>query len=224
MKKTLVTTVVISLASLSSASAVVVEVGGGTTSVDLDLMTLETVGLTLTGADTTGTAEPNFIVGFPINSRTGGVIPTTFTYDSAAFAPFGGAIEHTGTVSFILGGNPLVLGDFTIGYDAGRVAGAASGFFVESTTGGITDGLNAILFDISGPTPATSLTELTITGGEPTGGAGLLVSPELAGLLGNNGLIGATVGSARVDALAIPEPSTALLGLVGLAFGMRRRR
>ena len=226
MKKTLVTTAVISLTCLSSASAAIVEVGGGTTSVDLDLTTLGSVGLTLTGSDTTGTAAPNFIVGFPINSRAGGAIPTTFTYDSDAFAPFGGSLEHTGTVTFSLGPDTLVLGDFTIGYDAGRIdAGTgASGFFVESTTGGVTNGLNAVLFDINGPNPVTDLSSLTITGSEGTGGAGLLVSPELAGLLGNAGLIGATVGSARVDALAIPEPSSAILGILGALLGVSRRR
>ncbi len=214
----------ISLGGLTSASAAIVEVGGGTTSVDLDLITLESVGLVLAGANSSGTPAPNFIVGFPINSRTGGAIPTSFTYDSAVFEPFSGSLEHTGTVSFTSGANTLILGDFTIGYDSLRIDGGtgASGFFVESTTGAITDGLDAVLFDISGPSPATSLSELTITGADlGTGGAVLLVSPELAGLLGNAALTGAPIGSARVDALAIPEPSSAMLGLL---FGMRRRR
>lgn len=121
-------------------------------------------------------------------------------------------------------GGGLVVGDFTIGFDGNRVDGGtgASGFFVASNTASLGPaGIDAILFDVGGPIPTTSTSSLTITGSEPTGGAALLVSPELAGVLGNAALTGATVGSARVD--AIPEPSTSLLGLLALPVLLRRR-
>lgn len=207
---------------MNTSTAAIVEVSGGATSVDLDTATLASVGLNLTGANPTAPAAPNFAVGFDITGRTAGVLPTTFTYDSDAFAPFAGTIEHTGTVEFNGGG--LVVGDFTIGFDGNRVDGGtgASGFFVASNTASLGPaGIDAILFDVGGPIPTTSTSSLTITGSEPTGGAALLVSPELAGVLGNAALTGATVGSARVD--AIPEPSTSLLGLLALPVLLRRR-
>lgn len=223
MKHTQLVTIIGALTGASLSSAATVEVASGTTSVDLDFQALQAAaGLVLQSANNTVAPAAGFAVGFPVNSRDAAAFPTTFTFDSANFAPFAGTIEHTGTVTFLLGQDTITVGNFTIGYDMGRVAGEASGFFVESTTGGLADGLDAIMFDISGPVPGVTSSSLTITGTEATGGAGLLVSPELAGALGNAGLTGALVGSARVD--AIPEPSAVILSLLALPVFLRRRR
>ncbi len=84
----------------------------------------------------------------------------------------------------------LELGDFTIGFDASRVSDTASGFFVADTLS-----VNTPLFDISNPEV------LTVEDGQLLiDSADLLVSPELAALLGDDGLAGADVGDARIDA------------------------
>lgn len=75
------------------------QVASGVTSVALDLPLLESVGLSLTGADSE--AEPfseDFQVGFAITDAT----DFAFTLEPQ-FAPLGGTIEHTGSVSFALG-------------------------------------------------------------------------------------------------------------------------
>ena len=85
----------------------------------------------------------------------------------------------------------LNLGNFTIGFDASRVSDTTSGFFVADTLS-----VNAPLFDISNPEI------LTLEDGQLViDSADLLVSPELAGVLGDEELTGADVGDARIDAL-----------------------
>ena len=86
---------------------------------------------------------------------------------------------------------PLELGNFTIGFDASRVSDTTSGFFVaDNVSAGIP------LFDLSNPEMVESADgTLTISG------ADLLVSPELADVLGDEDLIGADVGDARIDAV-----------------------
>jgi hypothetical protein len=84
----------------------------------------------------------------------------------------------------------LELGNFSIGFDADRVSEAASGFFVADTVS-----VDAPLFDISNPKI------LTVEGSELLiNDADLLVSPELAAVLGDEALVGADVGDARIDA------------------------
>ena len=81
------------------------QVASGVTSVALDLPLLESVGLSLTGADSE--AEPfseDFQVGFAITDAT----DFAFTLEPQ-FAPLGGTIEHTGSVSFALG-DPMLGG------------------------------------------------------------------------------------------------------------------
>ncbi len=159
----------------------------GVTSVFLDLPLLESAaGLVLTGADSD--ADPfseDFQVGFDISDD------TDFSFTADPFAPVGGTIEHTGTVTF---NGAVTVGNFSIGFDGDRTSDTASGFFVEDTLqGNDVD----ILFDIGAPgVLEISETELTIAE------ADLLLAPEIVGLLGlDPGLAGADVGDARIDAL-----------------------
>lgn len=177
----------------AAASANTVEVVGGQTNVALDTELIEAAtGLALSGVSdeviAPGTLEGS--VAFPINARDAADLPTTFAYTLGDFGnTFSGTIEHTGSVFFNDG--TVEVGNFTIGFDAARAGtldGAASGFFVESTTG-----VAAILFDVAltGAVPAGDA--LTVSGD-------LLVSPEFAGFLGDPALAGADVGDALVEA------------------------
>ncbi|MEO1208907.1 MAG: PEP-CTERM sorting domain-containing protein [Cyanobacteria bacterium J06638_20] len=194
-------------------------VDSGVTSVFLDVDTLSTVGLDLTG--TVGEVQPpvsdDFLVGFTITPE------TDFSFsDEGGFTLLGGSIEHTGGVEFNGGTDgELAVGDFSIGFDATRVdeTTGATGFFVQDllTT-------SAVLFDIAGVAPSFDGENLTIDGE-------LLVSEELSGVLGNPALIGAAVGSAQINAAtsetaaSIPEPaSIAGLLLVGSAGIVARRK
>lgn len=225
-KKQIITFVYLSLASLvavAPSQAANVVIGGGQTSVLLDTATLSSAAsLTLSGVSA-GVISPGSLPGsvaFPVNSRTATApaLPTTFQYDSTNFlGTFSGSIEHTGSVFF--NANAVEVGNFTIGYDAGRagsLSGAASGFYVASTKG-----IPAILFDVENPTTLTPAESgLTVA-------ADLLVSPEFAGFLQANNLAtvnlaGADVGDALVQAV-VPEPNSLVLGVLG-AMGLLRRR
>ncbi len=200
---------------VSGAFAANVEITGGQTNVLLDTATLSSAaGLDLSSVSS-DVISPGTLPGsvaFGINPRDAAMLPTTFAYDSSDFlGTFSGTIEHTGSVFF--NSDAVEVGNFTIGFDAARVgtlSGAASGFFVESTTG-----VAAILFDIENPTTLSATdTSLEI-------GADLLVSPEFANFLGDGGLAGADVGDALVE--AVPEPSSAaLLALCALLGRFRR--
>ena len=190
---------------------------GGDTTVLLDTDTLAAAAsLELSGVsdDVTLTAEGAAVFG--INARDAASLPTTFAYTPTDLAPFSGAIEHTGSVFF--NSDTVEVGNFTIGFDGDRVSGNNSGFFVESTTG-----INAILFDVAGPSVTAQSTSLAID-------ADLVVSSEFATFLVDNGLAtadltGADVGDASVRGIsAVPEPgSVAIVSLLGL-FGLVRRR
>ncbi|MGF1512933.1 MAG: alkaline phosphatase [Elainellaceae cyanobacterium] len=161
-------------------------VESGVTSVFLDTALLESAaGLALTGADSA--AEPfseAFQVGFAINDE------TDFSFNAEPFTPVGGTIEHDGTVTF---NDAITVGDFSIGFDAGRASDVASGFFVANTIEGNDLG---ILFDVGAPgVLEIAEAELTITE------ADLLLAPEFAGALGLSELTGADVGDTRIDAL-----------------------
>lgn len=201
------------------ASAAPIFVSGGQTSVSLDVDLLGSVGLELSGVSPAviipGTLPGS--VAFPINPREtiDPVRPTTFVYEEIVLFPVSGTIEHTGSVFF--NNDAIEVGNFSIGFDVGRVGGDASGFFVESTVG-----LEAILFDL-GVTDLSAASELLAVLGD------LLVSPEFAAILQavditDLDLTGTDVGNALVEG-TVPEPTTALLlgiGLVALA-GSRRR-
>ncbi len=198
------------LAVSSQASAV--NVVSGQTNVLLDTPLLASVGLSLSGVGGPVIAPGNLgadSVAFPINGRDAAAptLPTTFSFTAGTLAPFSGTIEHTGTVLF--NGGALEVGNFTIGFDAGRAGAATSGFFVADnvTFAGVP------LFDVGIPSA------LTATGTWLTVAANLLVSSELAGVLGNAGLTGVDVGDALVEAAAVPEPGTLSLVLAGLLLG-----
>lgn len=172
---------------------------GGETSVVLDTATLAAAAsleLSSVGDDVLVPGKLPGSVAFEITPRDAAVLPTTFAYSTQDFlGTFSGTIEHRGEVRF--NADSVVVGDFTIGYDAARagtLGGAASGFFVESTTG-----IAAILFDVGAPsTLGASALGLEI-------GADLLVSPEFGQFLFDNALsasnlAGADVGDAFVHA------------------------
>lgn len=204
-------TVVSTVVLPAPAKAATFQLASGVTSVFLDLPTLESVGLTLTGAnDTVPPVSSAYLVGFPITPAT----DFKFSFDAAGFAPVSGTIEHTGSVTF---NDVLQLGNFSIGFDPGRVSAIASGFFVRDT---ITTG--AILFDVAAPS-SLSFDDTTL---KLDLVADLLVSPELAGVLENSALIGAEVGEASINGEAVPEPTTIMGALAagGLIAAARRRK
>lgn len=207
MTRIVVFTAVLVLSLNSVTQGQDTDVFGGQTSVLLDTDLLDmAAGLTLSGvSDDVGVGNLGpASVAFDINSRDDAGSPTTFSYTAGDFTPFEGTIEHTGSVFF--NDDTIEVGNFSIGFDANRVTGDNSGFFVESTTG-----IAAILFDVGLITDLTpGPTNLNIDGS-------LLVSPEFAGFLGNSGLTGADVGDARIEATSIPEPSSLFVfSLVGL--------
>ena len=205
---------IISLSFINLSKAQQQFLVGGQTNVLLDTATLSSVGLDLSSVSTDVIAPGDLgegSVAFGINSRFDSPA-TTFAYQTTNLSPFSGSIEHRGSVFF--NDDTVEVGDFSIGFDPGRVAGANSGFFVESTTG-----LEAILFDVETPTT------LNAGPGVLEIGANLLVSSEFATVLGNSALSGADVGDAFVaGASAVPEPSSlAVIPLLGLGFLLRRR-
>jgi hypothetical protein len=180
-------------ADLSGSSAAFT-IESGLTSVALDTELLSAAAnLDLIRTDNVESpVNDHFQVGFKITEA------TDFTFGlEDGFMPISGSIEHSGTLSFELDGYPIVsevptleLGNFSIGFDADRVSETASGFFVADTVS-----VDAPLFDISNPEILTvEEDELVIDV------ADLLVSPELAAVLGNDALVGADVGDARIDA------------------------
>ncbi|NEP18681.1 MAG: calcium-binding protein [Leptolyngbya sp. SIO4C1] len=112
--------------------------------------------------------------------------------------PDGGVISHTGDITFAVGGDVnLTIGNFAIGFDAGRVSETNSGFFVADT---LEDSLGIdILFDISNPGRLlVQNDELTVAD------ADLLLAPELASLLSLDGFEGTDIGDTRIDADIVP--------------------
>lgn len=215
--RTTTTVAAIAAAATATTAAAQFDVVGGQTSVLLDTATLSAAA----SLDLSGVAGPVIAPGelgadsvaFPINPRDAASLPTTFSYDNG-LASFSGTIEHTGSVLF--NNNDVEVGNFTIAFDANRATGNNSGFFVESTTG-----IAAILFDVEAPSAVVAnSSSLQIT-------ANLLVSPEFATFLTDNGLAssdltGADVGDAFVNAIPAP-PAAAILGVAGLAATRRRR-
>jgi hypothetical protein len=200
-----------------AGTAFAVDVTGGQTSVLLDTDTLSSAAnldLSSVSADVISPGTIPGSVAFGINSRTD-TPATTFSYDPSDFlGTFSGTIEHMGSVFF--NADSVEVGDFSIGFDAARVGGDRSGFFVESTAG-----IAAILFDVSNPGVLDAQpSSLTI-------GADLLVSSEFAQFLLDNqlassDLTGADVGDALVE--AVPAPAGVALGAIALVGAARRRR
>ena len=182
----------------------------GVTSVYLDFDLLEDVaGISLVSADSDVEPEdrfaflPEFQVGFEITDE------TDFRFEPVGFVPVGGSIEHAGTITLAVGEAQVTVGEFSIGYNAARASERRSGFFVADT---LDDALGlGILFDLG--IPATA--EVSGIDGDDLnlGDADLLLSPELAGALGNADLAGADVGDARVDglvSLVLPSVSVSI--------------
>jgi hypothetical protein len=168
----------------------------GATSVVLNFELLASVGLNRTGVDPTADSALEGGVGFEIDDDSTFQLLLNETGD---LVPLGGLITHSGTVTFNQEpGDPesgITIGDFSIGFDASRASGGASGFYVEDTVGGL-----GILFDVAPPSgPSYDDPELSI------GPADLLVSPEFSKLLahelGVNVATGQDVGDAQIDAL-----------------------
>ncbi|MEL6763481.1 MAG: serine hydrolase, partial [Cyanobacteria bacterium J06607_6] len=173
------------------------QVVSGATSLFLNFSLFESAGLVI--QDATPTADPfsnQFQLGFEIADS------TDFQFESVPFTPMSGTIEHTGDISFLIGGDALVtIGNFSIGFDGDRVSDTASGFFVADTLDNalVTD----ILFDISVPSRLiVENDELTLAD------ADLLLAPEFADALGLSEAAGTDVGDTRIDAEMVP-----LLGL-----------
>lgn len=208
----------------AQAGAETVFVTGGQTSVLLDTDTLSSAaGLNLSSVSTDvivpGELGPSSVA-FGINARNAAppALQTTFAYDPDNFlGTFSGSIEHTGVVLF--NADTIEIGNFSIGFDASRAGGDASGFFVESTAG-----ISAILFDVANPS------ELSPGASSLVIAADLLVSSEFATFLldqglANTNLTGADVGDARVNAIAaVPTPTAATIGLAGVTALLFRRR
>lgn len=203
-----------SVAAASIASAQTVGVVGGQTSVLLDTDTLGSAASLVLSSVSADTIVPGNL---GPNSVAFGITPATdFTYDATDFTSgLGGSIEHAGQVLF--NADTVVVGDFSIGFDAARAVGDNSGFFVASTTG-----IAAILFDVEAPS-ALAFDEFSLTIE-----ANLLVSPEFGTFLLDNqlastDLTGADVGDAKVEAVTPTPGAFAALALGGLVAARRRR-
>jgi hypothetical protein len=210
---------VVGVLCVGIAQAQPVDVIGGQTNVALDTATLSSAAsldLSSVSGDVIAPGTIPDSVAFGINARDAASLPTTFSYDPSDFlGTFSGTIEHTGSVFFNT--DTVEVGNFTIAFDAARADATRSGFYVESTTG-----IAAILFDVAPPSSLNATaTNLDI-------GADLLVSPEFATFLTDQGLAsadltGADVGDALVEAVA-PEPTSAMLALLAAGVMLRRQR
>ncbi|MBW4509637.1 MAG: hypothetical protein KME64_24460 [Scytonematopsis contorta HA4267-MV1] len=204
--------VVVTAATPAQAQMVMAKIKSGVTSVSLDLPLLKSSGLNLrsTSSNVAKPASSDFIVGFNITSD------SNFTFiGEDKFRYLGGTIEHLGSVTFNKG---LTVGNFSIGFDQSRINKITSGFFVKDTLKDFGD----VLFDIGNLVPQFKDKNLKISGD-------LLVSPELAKLLGSSKLTSVKVGKTQIDVITnarqIPE-STAVLGLLaaaGVAAANKRR-
>ncbi len=204
--KTTILAIALFLAMPFAAQATSIQVEGGETSVLFGNGALVSLGLEITSVtpNVKGSLGPNS-VSFGINPRNaiGDALDTTFIYDSPNFAPFSGAIEHSGRVQF--NGN-IEVGDFTIRAVEGRPEGT-SGFVVESNYG-----LMGILFDIANPIIEAFDNSLVIAGD-------ILVSPELAGILEIDAA-GVDAGMALVVAHSTVVPIPAAAWMFGSALGL----
>ncbi len=146
---------------------------------------------------------------------------TNFLYDEGNPT---GATGHIGIggvtrwdVNPLLNGGHLYFGDYEIHYDASRIGGAynGSGWVLMNHTGGV----NAVAFDLANVSVSATSSGFSLSGD-------LGVSYELANFLFlNSADQGKNMGSFSFTGVAAPEPSRALLLMVGMmGFGLRRRR
>lgn len=146
--------------------------------------------------------------------------PTDFSFEAGSLTPVTGAIGLGGvsrwTVNPLLGGGKLLFGDFTLRYDAARVALGGSGWHLVGNIPPV-----GVLFDLVNVATSWGPNSISISGD-------LTVSYEVANFLfatpANQGV---DVGDFRfTGTTAVPEPSTvALLSVAGfLTWGAIRRR
>jgi hypothetical protein len=175
------------------ASAEIVGVVGGQTSVLLDLELIGSVtDLELMGASggviTPGNLGPDSVA-FAITSPDAGAVGSDFQYDSDDFiATFSGTIAHRGTITF---NDSITLGNFDIAFDEGLGAFAVFDTFFDGT------GLGA-LFQIGLPLTIAPLEQTFDVMGD------LLITQNFATILLDLGLTdtdltGADVGDAFVQ-------------------------
>ncbi len=204
--------VVVTAATPVQAQMVMAKIKSGVTSVSLDLPSLKSAGLNLrsTSSNVVEPVSSDFFVGFNITPD------SSFTFiGEDKFRYLGGTIEHLGSVTF---NKALTVGNFSIGFNKSRINNITSGFFVKDTLKNFGD----VLFDIGNLAPQLKGKNLKISGD-------LFVSPELAELLGNPGLISVAVGKAQINAITNAtkvSESSAVLGLLaaaGVAIANKRR-
>jgi hypothetical protein len=204
---------------MAGQAATVSVVEGGTTSVLFGNGALDALGLGIKGVD--GTIVPGnlgpFSVAFGITGRDVETLPTTFSYDAGDFlGTFAGSIEHSGTIELTdaaTGTASITVGNFTIGFDAGRSDETRSGFFVQDNVD-----TGAVLFDIGNPIVEAFDTSLVIA-------ADILVSQELSDTLNALELIdfdatGVDGGMALVIANGSVVPVPAAVWLFASALGL----
>ena len=146
---------------------------------------------------------------------------TNFAYDVGNPTGATGIIGLGGVtrwdVNPLLGGGHLYFGDYDIHYDASRLSGPynGTGWVLQNHTGGV----NAVAFDIMNVNVSATSGGFSISGD-------LGVSYELANLLfANPADQGKIMGTMSFSAAAAPEPTRAMLMLMGLAgLCLRRRR
>lgn len=207
------------LASDSPAQATY-GIESGVTSLRFSEEALDGLGMSVTGS--TATVDP--FVGYEFGME---ISPSTkpidqFCFELNPFTPYpDGIIEHSGTIELSSGVANFSVGNFEIAFDSSRYTESTySGFFVTDRA----DLTGSILFDVGHQASDT------IDGSQFTWvDSDLLVSPEFAAILGDAGLSGTDVGELRVDGVvglkspSVPEPSTAILALLGSSLLFFRR-
>lgn len=214
------------VATAPATAAELYQIESGTTSLQVApaaLTLLQDLGLTFNTALNTVPAASGYEFGFAIvppsadSSTIGSTL--TFRYDepTQAFSEISGTIEHTGGLSFTVDEDklsllsPLQIGNFSIGY--------ANGFYLADnlTVGGL------VLFDLV-PTSAPTFNSgrFSLTTDVKVASAFNEVLTNALGV--DPGLTGAVVGSAQVNAQAVPEPATVLGLLAGGALLQASRR
>lgn len=205
--KTLVTTLIIG--SLTAGLHGQETLSSGLTSVTLDFVALEdAASLQFDSVNNTATPATGYPAGFAVTTD------TPLQYNLDPFSLVGGTISHTGSVTFNIVGteNQVEVGNFEIGFDAGRATGMNSGYFVEDTISGL-----GILFDVAMPDTLVANTDGIFLEGN------LHVSPEFATYLSSNNLAttdltGVEIGAAQVNTSTAPISIVAGVTSVSLDF------
>jgi hypothetical protein len=215
---------IVAQAPAQAAEFYTIQSGVTSLSVEPSVLTaLSSVGLTFSGAFDTVAPASGFGLGFSIvpPSSDPAVLGSSFlfSYDQPTntFGNFSGTIEHSGGLRFAVDESrlsllsPLELGNFAIGFD--------DGFKLSDnlTVGGL------VLFDLI-PTAAP-----TLNGSNFAVTTSVRVSSAFNDLLTNSagtdlGLTGTVIGTAQINAQAVPEPATMLGLMAGGAFLAANRR